>query len=528
MSVFEYKYKKYKKKYLELITKQKKIEMMGGDCSTCPKLGFAQHFGECWHDAYVTLLLYTDGIGEHIQKIFDDPAFDIEKIMNYAFTYAPKKLIPYNIDEEDYDIFKKYSGDYILKLRNMYMNDKRNIIKKQTKTGKNIIIGQPRYDMVDESLSCVLNINNILNINAYIKKQFKAGTTGEEINTILQIVNLFLLQYEQTENKIIINTILNDRTDLTKIENAVEIANGISISVFADNYDYNIPSVAHQQLFFKCNNEFYIYDNNGANKMLSEDGYNFSLITNNEKELAKITKSIQKYTSFKESQNEPDESKSHMFSSSATERAIKYNWKKFLLDKLKNKRGNLEETLSKENKTDMDLPYLQHMKITQMHIPSIQELTDIVLDKYVLNYAIMMENYGMMFSNKNIIELIYSVIQSLSSQHIPDANKQIIQYNIFPSLVKRYISSCMYHNKMQNICMLIDRLYDNAVFKNMIDDIFNKLLTTEYHGKRLNILKTIKKYNLFSRENYIMCTFIKQYCENNPTDPDIVELASFC
>ena len=42
---YKNKYLKYKQKYFN-----------GGVCKNCAKVGFEQHRGECWHDAFSTIL----------------------------------------------------------------------------------------------------------------------------------------------------------------------------------------------------------------------------------------------------------------------------------------------------------------------------------------------------------------------------------------------------------------------------------------------------------------------------------------
>ena len=51
------KYLKYKKKYLNL--------QYGG--VKCPSFGFIQHKGECWHDSIMTIIFFSNEIGNLIE-----------------------------------------------------------------------------------------------------------------------------------------------------------------------------------------------------------------------------------------------------------------------------------------------------------------------------------------------------------------------------------------------------------------------------------------------------------------------------
>ena len=130
------KYLKYKKKYLLL-------QQFGGKCTICPKLGFHQnptkaYIGTCANDTKLTLLLYSDDLGENIQNIFNEILkSSLEDKMTYEeFKKNYEKLInldqatqeklnidinlpdnnffmPLNIDETDYDYFYDQGLRYI-------------------------------------------------------------------------------------------------------------------------------------------------------------------------------------------------------------------------------------------------------------------------------------------------------------------------------------------------------------------------------------------------------------------------------
>ena len=130
---YEQKYLKYKKKYLDL---QHLFKMKGGDVN-CPKIGFHQHKGECWHDALSTILLYNDGISENVQNIFDVSNENESKLIinNKPFSELdisgneiPQDLLPINFDLDNTDDKKKlieYAKEYIKYLSGRYINEKK-------------------------------------------------------------------------------------------------------------------------------------------------------------------------------------------------------------------------------------------------------------------------------------------------------------------------------------------------------------------------------------------------------------------
>ena len=92
--IYEEKYLKYKNKYLDL---KEYLSKMNGGVVQCPKIGFHQHEGECWHDALSTSLLFTDGISEDIQELFN--VKDISELQIHGkpiqqLSILDNKLIP--------------------------------------------------------------------------------------------------------------------------------------------------------------------------------------------------------------------------------------------------------------------------------------------------------------------------------------------------------------------------------------------------------------------------------------------------
>jgi hypothetical protein len=220
MSLVNYKdkYLKYRTKYLEL--KNKKL--IGG--ANCPKIGYFQHISECWHDALMIILLYSDGLSDHVQKIFDETdtyKFDIDECIEYAITNSPQYLKPINISPADNIIFMEYAKEYIKSLFARYNNEKLSIIpydkipppiapKPKFTLSPEIIeanrkipdppIKPSRYrrDSINESLSCNFSIFQITNINNTKRISYKhkihGGNTLHTFTTI-SLYNYFLINY---------------------------------------------------------------------------------------------------------------------------------------------------------------------------------------------------------------------------------------------------------------------------------------------------------------------------------------------
>jgi hypothetical protein len=106
------KYLKYKDKYLLLKKKQKggdEIASIRGKLGRnsirtyCPKIGFKQHSGQCWNDTVQTLMCFTDGIKETVQKKLWN--LTVEEILSYSiaidrYDYLPN-YIKYNKTKKD-------------------------------------------------------------------------------------------------------------------------------------------------------------------------------------------------------------------------------------------------------------------------------------------------------------------------------------------------------------------------------------------------------------------------------------------
>jgi hypothetical protein len=129
MNDYKKKYLKYKQKYINL-----KSSLKGGACNRCPILGFSQHYEECWHDTLSTIMLFSDGICEIIQPIFEN---NIETIIiqinkNIDENKIPEYYLPFNIESSDKEFFKNEVNQYIRQLYFRYHNEYKDIALLET------------------------------------------------------------------------------------------------------------------------------------------------------------------------------------------------------------------------------------------------------------------------------------------------------------------------------------------------------------------------------------------------------------
>ena len=148
---YKNKYLKYKQKYLQ-----------GGECQNCAKVGFEQHHGECWHDSFSTIMLFSDDFSEGIQKIFSpdfDAAMRIRKVISRPDVY-PKYFLPPNISDTgpEFDKFCGFANTYLTNLNKLYQNELKPLDK--------------RIDAEKLSLSCIAQSFNVNNINRIQEKKY--------------------------------------------------------------------------------------------------------------------------------------------------------------------------------------------------------------------------------------------------------------------------------------------------------------------------------------------------------------------
>jgi hypothetical protein len=271
------KYLKYRSKYLQL----KKTKMNGG--ANCPKIGYFQHYGECWHDALSIALLYSDTLSEFHQKIFDDPAFNASNIVRRDPATFKEHLMPINIESENYDFFLNWSEYYLNSLQERYINDKQPITKPPIKlepfslANKEIyvnIVKKPpaliRQESLEMSLDCVYSIFNISNINNINPSEYtdkKHSGYSIQFYTIISTINYFLTSYKENKyieiNEIVIKGMIegtkrNIRGKLINLMKCIQNSHAIILQLKSD-----VISEGHILALITCDKKHYLYDDNG-------------------------------------------------------------------------------------------------------------------------------------------------------------------------------------------------------------------------------------------------------------------------
>jgi hypothetical protein len=285
----------YKTKYLKY--KMKYLQLKGG--GKCPKIGHRQHLGECWHDAFLMIILYGDGISEHIQHIFDNVYVEeIEGMLVYMIRNLdiPENyfLTPLHINmknEKDYDNFNICAGNYIKFLHERYKNEKRDLIPIEGVDPKQLY----RQQSIVPAIRCPEFIFEMANYRSTKPTIFELQNHGGDIleyYMITTFLNYYLLNFKINEaltgqlTKFIkldvvdiysafgecnITAILNM---CDKIINLVDNSQGVIINsrMFKDSIPNFENTRAHAQAFLVCDGKEYFYDDNGVELIMKQRG----------------------------------------------------------------------------------------------------------------------------------------------------------------------------------------------------------------------------------------------------------------
>ncbi len=282
----------YKTKYLKYKTKYLKLK--GG--ANCPNIGFRNHLGECWHDAYSMIVLYSDGIGDYIQNLFDRNPFStseefINDIIRFGNYYMPDFFLPIHIykrNEDDMDVFNDTANIYLDNLYKRYVNNKREIQKVDKPKKPGMLYRQTSFD---ETIFCTQNIYKLLKYRNkskdYLYDIDDHGSIYTDVVFYITYINYFLLNYilpeERTGGKIHKIPTKYVRVDffnlfiifkgVPTIEKNTEIIRTLThMNSLIDNslgvtlVSLSSPVDSHQQSFFTCSGEDFFYDDNGFYK----------------------------------------------------------------------------------------------------------------------------------------------------------------------------------------------------------------------------------------------------------------------
>ena len=211
-----------------------KSQYGGNDETMCPSFGFEQHRGECWNDTLMTLLSYSDGIGKKVQSFFTyllkkinlENAMKngeeipitiniIKNVINRVLSEydTPKyrreigvALLPINIhidNEEEIDIFKNNSVEYIANMFLRYENDKLNPQAEpqpsHNSSPPTINIKRNRLMRrlsINTTMTCIKSSYNIYNVNKKIKKIFDIEDHAGGlmlVDIVVSIINYYIM-----------------------------------------------------------------------------------------------------------------------------------------------------------------------------------------------------------------------------------------------------------------------------------------------------------------------------------------------
>ena len=247
------KYLKYKQKYFKL------QNQLGG--VQCLKYGFIQHKGECIYDSFITIMLLSDDIGDYIQYIINDKFINSVNLDDSidCFIRESRKynfLLPINIEITDLELFYSISKEYLINVINRFKN-------KQEQN-----YGLPPYNFrlqreisQDCSIYSVINSLRLYNINNYSQKNpnydYHSG------NYMSVYINIQLFNYYFQNNNTFINTHTFNRHNIHLLTNDLLcVTSGINTSISrmdlqSCRYDN------HSTAYYKCDNTYYYYDDNG-------------------------------------------------------------------------------------------------------------------------------------------------------------------------------------------------------------------------------------------------------------------------
>jgi hypothetical protein len=259
----------YKNKYLKYKNKYFKLKHLIGSavCEKCPKLGFIQHSGECWHDSFSMIVLFTDDLSTDIQYYFNqwlsNPGM-IDSYLESIFTnYEEQKyLLPSNINF----ITEEIKRNIILYVKQLFERYKKEFLYHDERD--EVKIGELRQLSLDTSLQCVKTSYDFYNINALDKLKHEFSSKEHGGLTEFSFINLSILNFMLAKETIIrmvdidLEYVKLQYISLDIVKKLINNCKGIEIHFSIDVADKGtIQTLYHSIACFICNNIEYIYDN---------------------------------------------------------------------------------------------------------------------------------------------------------------------------------------------------------------------------------------------------------------------------
>ena len=258
----------YKKKYLKY--KQKYLNLKGGKlCDICPLKGFNQHSGECWHDSFSMVILFTDDLSDNIQTVFNTWLQDESVIDTYfvnIFSDETRKiLLPPNINELS-DEIKYIIKSYIISLYQRYKNEIKKYDLDKFEAEKRRLVRKHSKDMSLECINYSFELKKINHIYKDINHNTNRGGQTGYIYIIKCILNYIFSDISKNNINMTEIGIKSFNIDKTFIKSMISISNCILINIHLNNSGHVISC-------FKCKDKLYIYDDNrgeeNANEIIS-------------------------------------------------------------------------------------------------------------------------------------------------------------------------------------------------------------------------------------------------------------------
>ena len=246
------KYLKYKNKYLDL-----KQNITGGAYTgpVCINKGFRQHKGECWHDAISMALMYADEFKELTQERLYN--LSVDDLISRGNPLHKPVLV--TIKPELEDKYIRLAREYLSKIKQRFINHYDEYIRLQPtdivqfhEDDSTPLQRQKSLELGIDSAVCAYKIGEIYNDIFPEDLGDKHGGSNSKVNITIELFNQYLMRSR------FIYPIFITRNPSENI-NKYMIDKTVAIYVTCHNKD---SPAGHAISFYKCNGEYYGYDNN--------------------------------------------------------------------------------------------------------------------------------------------------------------------------------------------------------------------------------------------------------------------------